>query len=110
MSTIVELTETGWDEQVLGSATPVLVDVWAPWCIPCKRVTPVIEELTQEFGPRLIVGKLNADEAPRVTGRYEVLSLPTLLLFANGEEVGRVVGVPRLDKLRALVEPHLPGE
>jgi thioredoxin 1 len=107
---VVELTEAGWDEQVLTSPFPVLVDVWAPWCIPCKRVTPVIEELSGEFGPRLVVGKLNADDAPRLIGRYEIFSLPTVLVFAGGEEVGRVVGVPRLDKLRSLVEPHLPGE
>jgi len=110
MSAIVELTEDGWDEQVLANPSPVLVDIWAPWCIPCKRVPPILEELSGELGARLVVGKLNGDDAPRVLGRYEVLSLPTLLLFAGGEEVGRVVGVPRLDKLRALVEPHLPGE
>jgi thioredoxin 1 len=110
VSRIVELTETGWDDDVLGSPTPVLVDVWAPWCIPCKRVTPIIEELAGELGDRLVVGRLNGDDAPRILGRYEVLSLPTLLLFAGGEEVGRVVGVPRADKLRSLIEPHLPGE
>lgn len=107
MSALREFTEAGWDDSVLGSATPVLVDFWAPWCIPCRKVTPIVENLADELSGRLVVGTINADDAPRVSGRYEVLSLPTLLLFAGGSEVARVVGVPKIDKLRALIEPHL---
>jgi thioredoxin 1 len=110
VSGLLELTEGNWDEVVLGASTPILVDCWAPWCIPCRRVTPIVEDLAASFGERLAVGTLNADEAPRITARYEVLSLPTLLLFVGGEPVARVVGVPKADKLRGLIEPHLDGD
>jgi len=110
MSGLLELTEENWDETVLEASTPILVDCWAPWCIPCRRVTPIVEDLAASLGERLLVGTLNADEAPRITARYEVLSLPTLLLFAGGEQVARVVGVPKADKLRALIEPHLDDD
>lgn len=110
MSGLIELTEENWDELVSGASTPVLVDFWAPWCIPCRRVTPIVEELSATLGERLVAGSLNADEAPRITSRYEVLSLPTLVLFSAGEPVARVVGVPKADKLRALIEPHLDGD
>ena len=102
-----ELTEANWDEAVLASARPVLVDIWAPWCVPCRKVTPMVEQLASEFGDRLVVGTLNGDEAPRIMSRHEVLSLPTLLVFRGGAAVERVVGVPKMDKLRAVVETHL---
>jgi len=110
VSGLLELTEANWDEMVLGASTPILIDCWAPWCIPCRRVTPIVEDLAASLAGRLTVGTLNADEAPRITARYEVLSLPTLLLFAGGEPVARVVGVPKPDTLRALIEPHLDGD
>jgi len=107
VSDLAEFTEANWDESVLGSATPVLVDFWAPWCVPCRKVTPIIEDLATSLPDRLVVGAINADDAPRISSRYEVLSLPTLLLFAGGEAVARVVGVPKIDTLRAVIEPHL---
>lgn len=110
MSGPLELTEGNWDEVVLGCGVPILVDCWAPWCIPCRRVTPIVQDLADSLAGRLAVGTLNADDAPRITARYEVLSLPTLLLFVGGEQVARVVGVPKADKLRALIEPHLDGD
>lgn len=102
-----EFTDATWEDTVLSGPVPVLVDIWAPWCIPCKRVTPIVEALADEFGDRLVVGTLNGDEAPRLMSRYEVLSLPTLLVFNEGEPVARVVGVPKIDKLRAVIEMHL---
>lgn len=107
MSTAVELTEANWEEAVLGSPKPVLVDFWAPWCVPCRRVTPIVEEVAERLEGRLVLGTLNADEAPRITGRYGVMSLPTLLLFAGGEPVARVVGVPRIGRLEDMIVPHL---
>lgn len=105
-----ELTEANWDVEVLASTQTVLVDVWAPWCVPCRKVTPMVEQLAAEFGDRLVAGTLNGDEAPRIMSRHQVLSLPTLLLFRGGEAVGRVVGVPKMDKLRAVVETHLESD
>lgn len=103
----IELTDENWDAEVLASPRPVLVDVWAPWCIPCKKVAPLVEDLADRFAASLRVGKLNADDAPHTVGRYEVLSLPTLLLFVDGEVAARVVGTPKMDRLLAVVEPHL---
>jgi thioredoxin 1 len=103
----VELTDANWEETALRSPVPVLVDFWAPWCIPCKRVAPLVEDLADRFEGRLTVGKLNADEAPVTVGRYEVLSLPTLLLFVDGEIAARIVGAPKMDRLLAVLEPHL---
>lgn len=102
-----ELTDANWEETVLRSPVPVLVDFWAPWCIPCKRVAPLVEDLADRFEGRLTVGRLNADEAPVTAGRYEVLSLPTLLLFVDGEIAARVVGAPKMGRLLAVVEPHI---
>jgi thioredoxin 1 len=72
-------------------------------------VTPIVTELAEELGERLLVGTLNGDEAPAIMSRYQVLSLPTLLLFADGELVERVVGVPKIAKLRAVIEPYVEG-
>jgi thioredoxin 1 len=104
---LIELTEGTWQHAVLSSSVPVLVDIWAPWCIPCRKVTPMVEQLAQVFGDRLEVARLNGDDAPRLMSRYEVLSLPTLLLFSGGEPVERVIGVPKIDRLRALIASHL---
>jgi thioredoxin 1 len=106
----LELGEDSWDEVVLGASVPVLVDWWAPWCIPCRRVTPIVRELAADLGDRIVVGTLNADEAPRLAARYEVLSLPTLLLFVRGEPVARIVGVPKADRLRAVIESNLDAD
>lgn len=104
---LCELTEETWQQAVLLSSVPVLVDIWAPWCVPCRKVTPMVEQLAREFGGRLVVATLNGDDAPRLMSRYEVLSLPTLLLFSGGEPVERVAGVPKIDKLRAVIASHL---
>ncbi len=104
---LVELTEANWQDAVEASPLPVLVDVWAPWCVPCRKVTPIVEQLAVEWDGRLTVGTLNGDDAPRLMARYQVLSLPTLLVLSGGAEVARVVGVPKMDKLRAVVEQHM---
>src|SRR5262245_12664918 len=89
---VVELTEGNWEGSVLKSAKPVLVDFWAVWCGPCRQVAPVVESLAQKWGGRATVAKLNVDDASSVAERYGVSSIPTLMLFKDGQIVERVVG------------------
>ena len=88
---VVHLTEANFEQEVLNSDIPVLVDFWAPWCMPCKRLGPVIEEIAEEVTD-VKVCKLNTDEADTLAIKYGVRSIPTLILFKNGEAQGRSVG------------------
>jgi thioredoxin len=100
------LTAEGWDKDVLQARGPVLVDLWAEWCPPCRKMGPVIDELAQRFGDRATVGKLNVDEHPEVAERYGVRSIPTFLLFRDGQVVERRVGALPLHELQALLASH----
>lgn len=86
------LTGGNWAEEVLQSATPVLVDFWAAWCGPCRMIAPIVDELADEYGGQVKVGKLNVDDHQDIAGKYGVMSIPTLMVFKNGEPVERVVG------------------
>ena len=87
------VTDATFAADVERSARPVLVDAWAPWCWPCQMLGPVVEEIALEMADRLRVGKLNVDENPSTAARFAISSIPTLLLFARGREVDRIVGV-----------------
>jgi thioredoxin 1 len=89
---IVTLSDATFDEHVKASDVPVLVDFWAEWCGPCKMITPVLEEIAEEQSGKLVIGKLNIDDNLDVTRRYDVMSIPTLLLFKDGEVQARLVG------------------
>jgi thioredoxin 1 len=89
---ILTITDDSFDEAVKGSETPILVDFWAEWCGPCKMIAPVLEEIAGEHGAKLAIGKLNVDENPGSARRFEVMSIPTLIVFQNGEPVKRLVG------------------
>ncbi|GIU85966.1 MAG: thioredoxin [Acidimicrobiia bacterium] len=89
---ILTLSETTFDESIGAAETPVVVDFWAEWCGPCKMIAPVLEEIAREHGDALQIAKLNVDENPNVARRYDVMSIPTLLVFRNGEVAKRLVG------------------
>ena len=107
MAEIGNVTDQDFEERVLKSDEPVLVDFWAEWCVPCHMVSPVVEEIGQEKGESLRVAKLNIDENPEVTRRYGVMSIPTLMLFKGGEEKARVVGARGKEALLREIDPHL---
>jgi thioredoxin 1 len=107
MSNIGNVTDQEFEAAVLGSDTPVLVDFWAEWCVPCHMVSPVVEEIGQEKGIALKVVKLNIDDNPDVTRKYGVMSIPSLLLFKGGKEVARVIGARPKDAILRDLDPHL---
>jgi thioredoxin len=105
--TISEVNDNNFQAEVLESDTPVLVDFWAPWCGPCRMVAPVLEEIAQEKGDQLKIVKLNTDENQQTAIAYEVLSIPTLILFKNGQIAKKVIGAYPKRKLEAELEPAL---
>lgn len=104
---ITQLTDMNFDEEIKASAEPVLVDFWAEWCGPCKTLGPILEEVSSELAGKLRVAKVNIDEALDVSRRFEVMSVPTLILFKDGEPLWRVVGSRGKAQLVSELEPHL---
>ena len=90
---IVELTQENFETEVTASSVPVLVDFWASWCGPCRMLSPVVDELAEQYDGKVKFGKVNVDEQPRLAMNYSVESIPTLLLFKNGRPVNKSVGV-----------------
>jgi thioredoxin len=104
--TLNDVTDTSFQADVLESETPVLVDFWAPWCGPCRVVAPVLEEIANERQDLRIV-KLNVDENQVTAAKYEVLSIPTMILFKNGQVAKKVIGAYPKKRLEAELEPAL---
>ena len=105
----VKVTDQTFATEVLQAEGPVLVDLWAEWCGPCRAIAPILEELESDFGGRLKIAKVNVDENPETAGSLQVRSIPTLLLFVDGEIVDSAVGVQPKAQLAKFVEPHLPA-
>lgn len=102
---IVNVSDQSFKSEVEGTGT-VLVDFWAPWCGPCKMIAPVLEELDQEIGSTLKIAKLNVDDNPDTASRFGVMSIPTLIIFKDGQPVDKVVGFQSKDALKSAVGRH----
>ncbi len=85
-------TDSNFHAQVLQSTVPVVVDFWAEWCPPCKIIAPVMDDLAKEYGDKVVIGKMNADENPQIPGQFTVMSLPTVMIFKNGQPIQALVG------------------
>ncbi len=103
--TIVEVVDSEFDQQVMESSIPVLIDFWAPWCGPCRALAPVVEEISKDYEGKVKVGKINVDENPEVTMKFSIRSIPTLIVFKNGEVKQQIIGaVPKSEIEKALDE------
>ena len=103
---VTQVTDQDFGTLVLESDRPVLVDFWAEWCVPCHMVSPVVEEIARDHVEVLSVGKLNVDDNPETARRYGVMSIPTLIVFKDGQEKARVVGARGKDAILREIEPH----
>ncbi|MEM7811787.1 MAG: thioredoxin [Planctomycetota bacterium] len=104
---VADFTDASFDSDVVGADVPVLVDFWAPWCGPCRMLAPTIEQIAADYDGKVRVGKLNTDENPNIASTYQIASIPTVMLFKNGEAVDRSVGMAPKEKLAAMLDKHL---
>lgn len=100
---MINLTSENFEEEVLKSEKPVLVDFWATWCGPCQMIAPIVEEIAKENEDKLKVGKVNVDEATDLAVKFDVASIPTLILFRNGNIVGTIVGYREKEELEKFI-------
>ncbi len=107
MSSATPVTDSSFQEEVLDSELPVLVDFWAPWCGPCRMVGPVVEEIADQYKGQIKVVKLNTDENPNVASQYGIRSIPTLMIFKGGQRVDMVVGAVPKTTLAQTLEKQL---
>ncbi len=107
MAKPVEITDSVFEESVLRSDKPVLVDFWAPWCGPCRMVAPIVEELSEEYEGKMTFAKLNTDENGEVPQKYQILGIPTLIIFKDGEEAARIVGARGKNALKQQIDAVL---
>ncbi|OGS18869.1 MAG: thioredoxin [Elusimicrobia bacterium RIFOXYA2_FULL_50_26] len=101
------LNQQNFDAEVINSTLPVLVDFWAPWCGPCKMIAPLVEELAQEYQGKVKVGKLNTDENINIASKYQITSIPTLLLFKAGKPVQKIIGFKPKNELKKVIDSVL---
>ena len=106
MANVIEFTSDNFSDEVINSNEPVLVDFWAPWCGPCRQLTPVVEQLSDENSGSAKVGKLNIDDNSKLAQEYGVSSIPTIMVFKGGEVVERFVGVQPKTRLQEAIDAH----
>jgi len=104
---ILKITDTDFENLVIKSEKPILVDYWAEWCGPCKMITPILEEIADEMEGRVLVGKLNVDENSQTPPKYGIRGIPTLMLFKDGEPVGTKVGALSKNDLKKFIEDNI---
>ena len=104
---VLEVTDKNFETEVLKSDLPVLVDFWAEWCGPCKVIGPIVSEIAEELSGKLKVAKVNVDDAQDLAGKFNIMSIPTLLLFKGGKAVEQIVGAVPKDQILAKVNPQL---
>jgi thioredoxin 1 len=102
--TPTQINDAGFEQEVIKSGVPVLVDFWAPWCGPCQMIAPIVEELARELGAKVKFTKMNVDENPLTPPRYGIRAIPTLILFKGGEVVEKITGLIPKDQLKAKLE------
>ena len=107
MSSAASVTDASFEQEVLQSNQPVLVDFWAPWCGPCRMVAPIVDEIANDFAGQIKVFKLNTDENPNIASQYGIRSIPTLMIFKGGEKVDTVVGAVPKTTLSSTISKYL---
>ena len=103
----LKVEESSWDAEVMKAPSLVMVDFWAVWCGPCQMVAPIVEELATEYAGKLRVMKLNTDENPEIAGRYQVMSIPTILFFRNGQVVEKLIGARPKRQFKEVIDSLL---
>lgn len=104
---VIEVSDQNFEEEVLKATLPVLVDFWAPWCGPCRIVSPVVEKLAEKYADKFKCSKLNVDENPTTAAKYSIMSIPTLMFFKNGQVVETVIGAVPQSTLQSKIEDLL---
>jgi thioredoxin 1 len=106
---VTEVSDSNFEQDVLGAAEPVLVDFWAEWCAPCRMLAPTVEAVAERYAGQARVVKLNVDDNPTISQRYGIKGIPTLILFKGGKEEERIVGATNRDAIARIIDKHLNG-